>query len=102
MLDASGGDVAKHIKQLTAGGVHHAIECVGLKATVEDAFKMLRRGGTATVVGMIPVGVNIELHGPEFLAEKKIQGSYLGSNASRSMCRASSTSICRAASSSTT
>jgi S-(hydroxymethyl)glutathione dehydrogenase/alcohol dehydrogenase len=41
---------------------------------------MLRRGGTATVLGMIPVGVNIEIHGPEFLQEKKIQGSFLGSN----------------------
>ena len=29
---------------------------------------------------MIPVGTNIELHGPEFLREKKIQGSSMGSN----------------------
>jgi len=32
------------------------------------------------VIGMIPVGVNIELHGPDFLAEKRIQGSTMGSN----------------------
>ena len=41
---------------------------------------MLRNGGTATIIGMIPVGTNIELHGPEFLREKKIQGSTMGSN----------------------
>ena len=29
---------------------------------------------------MIPVGTKIELHGPEFLREKKIQGSTMGSN----------------------
>jgi S-(hydroxymethyl)glutathione dehydrogenase/alcohol dehydrogenase len=41
---------------------------------------MLRRGGTANIIGMIPVGTMVELHGPDFLAEKKIQGSLMGSN----------------------
>ena len=29
---------------------------------------------------MIPVGTHIELHGPEFLMERKMQGSNMGSN----------------------
>ena len=41
---------------------------------------LLRRGGTATIIGMIPVGTMIELHGVEFLSEKKMQGSLMGSN----------------------
>jgi S-(hydroxymethyl)glutathione dehydrogenase/alcohol dehydrogenase len=41
---------------------------------------MLRNGGTATVIGMIPVGTKVELHGVEFLYEKKMQGSNMGSN----------------------
>ena len=41
---------------------------------------MLQNGGTATVIGMIPVGTMIELHGVDFLMEKKIQGSNMGSN----------------------
>ena len=41
---------------------------------------MLRRGGLATVIGMIPVGTMVEFHGPDFLSEKKIQGSNMGSN----------------------
>jgi S-(hydroxymethyl)glutathione dehydrogenase/alcohol dehydrogenase len=41
---------------------------------------MLGRGGTANIIGMIPVGVNIELHGADFLGEKRIQGSLMGSN----------------------
>jgi len=41
---------------------------------------MLGRGGTANIIGMIPVGVSIELHGADFLGEKKIQGSLMGSN----------------------
>jgi S-(hydroxymethyl)glutathione dehydrogenase/alcohol dehydrogenase len=34
----------------------------------------------STLIGMIPVGTKIELHGVEFLAERKIQGSMMGSN----------------------
>ena len=41
---------------------------------------MTRPGGTATVIGMIPVGTNVEIHGPEFLVEKTLQGSNMGSN----------------------
>jgi S-(hydroxymethyl)glutathione dehydrogenase/alcohol dehydrogenase len=51
-----------------------------LKITAEQAFAMLRKGGTATVIGMIPEGENIELPGSELLDEKKIQGSNMGSN----------------------
>ena len=80
VIDASEGDVAKKVRELTGGGVHFSFEAIGLKATTEDAFKMLRRGGTATVIGMIPPGVKIELNGSEFLGEKKIQGSFMGSN----------------------
>jgi S-(hydroxymethyl)glutathione dehydrogenase/alcohol dehydrogenase len=80
VIDASEGDVAKRVRELTRGGVHHAFEAIGLKATAEEAFKMLRRGGTATVIGMISPGVKIELSGVDFLGEKKIQGSFMGSN----------------------
>ncbi len=80
VVNAKDGDPVAQVMELTGGGVHHALEAIGLKATTEQAFKMLARGGTATVIGMIPLGVNIELHGADFLAEKKIQGSLMGSN----------------------
>ena len=73
-------DIAKAVLELTGGGVHHSFEAIGLKATAEASFKMLRRGGTANVIGMIPVGTKIELHGVDFLGERRIQGSYMGSN----------------------
>jgi S-(hydroxymethyl)glutathione dehydrogenase/alcohol dehydrogenase len=80
VIDASTGNVAQQVIEMTGGGVHHAIEAIGLKVTAEQAFAMLRRGGTATIIGMIPVGTMLELHGADFLAEKKIQGSLMGSN----------------------
>ena len=50
------------------------------KVTAEQSFRMLAPGGAATIIGMIPVGTKIELHGPDFLRERKIQGSLMGSN----------------------
>ena len=79
-VDASAGDPVEQVRELTGGGVHYAFEAIGLKVCAEQAFRMLRRGGTATVIGMIPPGEMVQLHGPEFLSEKKIQGSMMGSN----------------------
>jgi S-(hydroxymethyl)glutathione dehydrogenase/alcohol dehydrogenase len=73
-------DPVQAVKDLTGGGVEFSFECLGLKATAEQAFAMLRPGGTATIVGMVPFGVKIELHGYDFLRERKIQGSSMGSN----------------------
>jgi S-(hydroxymethyl)glutathione dehydrogenase/alcohol dehydrogenase len=81
VVNPADGDPVKQVRNLIGGGgVHHAFEAIGLKQTAEDAFRMIRPGGTATIIGMIPVGTKIELHGPEFLREKKIQGSTMGSN----------------------
>ena len=73
-------DPVGSVRELTGGGVHYSFEAIGLAKTAQQAFKMVRRGGTATVIGMIPVGTMVEIHGPEFLGEKKLQGSNMGSN----------------------
>lgn len=74
------GDPVEQVLQMTSGGVDHSFEAIGLKVTVEQAFRMLARGGTCTSIGMIPPGTMIELHGVDFLGEKKIQGSLMGSS----------------------
>ena len=80
VVNAKDCDPVEAVRELTGGGVHYSFEAIGLKVTAEQSFKMLARGGTATIIGMIPVGTNIELHGPEFLMERKLQGSNMGSN----------------------
>jgi S-(hydroxymethyl)glutathione dehydrogenase/alcohol dehydrogenase len=77
---ADGTDVVKEVLEMTKGGVQHSFEAIGLSKTAEQAFNMLRRGGTANVIGMIPVGQTITLMGAAFLGEKRIQGSLMGSN----------------------
>ena len=80
IVDPRNGDVVQQVRDLTNGGVHHSFEVLGRKETAEQAFAMLAPGGTATIVGMIPFGQKIELHGFDFLRERKIQGSSMGSN----------------------
>jgi len=75
-----GPDVVKQVIEMTGGGVHHSFEAIGLAKTAEQSFNMLRRGGTANIIGMIPVGESINLMGAAFLGEKRIQGSLMGSN----------------------
>ena len=80
VVNAADEDPVGAVRELTGGGVHYSFEAIGLKATTEQAFKMIKNGGTATVIGMIPVGTMVDIHGPEFLREKKLQGSSMGSN----------------------
>ncbi len=79
-IDASQTDAVKEVLEMTKGGVHHAFEAIGLSKTAEQAFNMLRRGGTANIIGMIPPGQMVSLMGAAFLGEKRIQGSMMGSN----------------------
>jgi len=80
LVNPKDGDPVAQVMELTGAGVDHAIECLGLKRTAEQCFEMLRVGGTATIVGMVPFGEKIELHGFDFLRERRIQGSSMGSN----------------------
>jgi S-(hydroxymethyl)glutathione dehydrogenase / alcohol dehydrogenase len=80
-VDASSSDPVDEIRKLTDGaGVDYSFEAIGLKKVAEQAFVALKPGGTATVIGMIPVGQKVELDGYMFLTERKLQGSNMGSN----------------------
>ncbi len=80
VLAGEGNPVAA-VHELTSGGVDYAFEAIGLKATAEQTYQMIKKGGTAVLVGVVPIGVNIEI--PAFdvvLNEKKLIGSMMGSN----------------------
>ena len=80
-VNPSDGDPVAQVQALTGGGVDYSFECIGLKATAEQAFDMIRAGGLATIIGMIPPGVNLEISGVDlFMSAKRMQGSLMGSN----------------------
>ena len=77
-------DAVAAIHEMTGGGVDYAFECIGLKATCEQAWSASRLGGTTVIVGMMPFGEKIEIPGYEvFMMEKRLQGSLMGSNSFR-------------------
>lgn len=80
IVNPSDGDPVAQVKEITDGGVHYSFEAVGLKVTAEQSFKMLRSGGQATVIGLIPVGTMIEIHGADLIMERTLTGSNMGSN----------------------
>jgi S-(hydroxymethyl)glutathione dehydrogenase/alcohol dehydrogenase len=79
-VDASSRDPVQAIRDLTGGGADYTFEAIGLKLAAEQAYEALRPGGTATVIGMIPVGQKVEIDGPTLLQSKKLQGCSMGSN----------------------
>lgn len=81
VVNAREVDPVETVRELTDGGSHHSFEAVGTGPTAAQAFAMLRPGGVATVLGMIPDEHSIPLRGSElFLQEKTLRGSFMGSN----------------------
>jgi S-(hydroxymethyl)glutathione dehydrogenase/alcohol dehydrogenase len=80
VVDASTCDPVEAVKEMTGGGVEYSFEALGVKQTSEQAFRMLRQSGVATIIGMVPEGQMLEIHGADLLDDKRLQGSNMGSN----------------------
>ena len=79
-IDATSDTAADEVVAITKGGVHHAIEAVGRPQSAATAVKVLRRGGTATILGMMPIGEKVGLSAMDLLADKTLQGALMGRN----------------------
>ena len=79
-VDALANDAAASIVEMTGGGVDHAIEAVGRPASAALAVGSLRRGGTATILGMMPLTEKVGLSAIDLLSGKKLQGAIMGMN----------------------
>jgi S-(hydroxymethyl)glutathione dehydrogenase/alcohol dehydrogenase len=81
VVNAAEGNPVPPIVAMTSGGVDYAFEAIGTPATVRQAVRMTRKGGTTVMVGVVPVGTNVELPGADIvLREKTILGCMMGSN----------------------
>ena len=80
VVDALADDAAAQIQELTKGGVDHAIEAVGRPASGTLAVKSLKRGGTATILGLMPLPPSVGLSAMDLLSGKKLQGAIMGGN----------------------
>ena len=79
-IDALADDAAKQIIALSDGGVDWGIEAVGRQASADLAVASLRRGGTAVILGMMPLDCKVGLGAMDLLGGKKLMGAIMGMN----------------------
>ncbi len=80
-IDATDGDPVAAVHELTGGGADFVFECIGLVPTVQQSVAMTGRGGTTVLVGVVPMTELVPISTADLtLQEKKVTGSYMGSN----------------------
>ena len=80
VVDGTEGDVVEQVMALTNGrGVDHALECIGLKQTIEEGFRHARQGRDSKPSSARRGSIlKVELPALAFLREKQVQGSMMG------------------------
>ena len=77
---AAGEGTVEQIRELTHGGVAHAIETVGSAAVLAQAYAATRRGGSTVTVGLPHPSQQLSIPAVSLVAEERtLKGSYLGS-----------------------
>ena len=80
LLASVGEDVSKNLKKLTGGGPDYAFECVGSGELAATAYRAIRRGGLAVVVGVAKASDSTAVRTMTLpFEEKTLTGSYFGS-----------------------
>ncbi len=80
-IDAKDDDPVAAVHELTGGGADFVFECIGLVPTVQQSIAMTGRGGTTVLVGVVPMTELVPISASDLtLQEKKVTGSYMGSN----------------------
>ena len=73
-------DPVKELKKLTGGGPDYAFECVGSGELAATAYRAIRRGGLAVVVGVAKPSDSTSVRTMTLpFEEKTLTGSYFGS-----------------------
>jgi S-(hydroxymethyl)glutathione dehydrogenase/alcohol dehydrogenase len=80
-INSQSSDACARVAELLPlkGGVDHAFEAVGLSETAQLAFRVTRRAGAVTLIGLPADGATVEFPAVEFLVEKRVQGTTMGS-----------------------
>ena len=79
-INAGHPDAVARLRDMTNGGVDHALEMVGAAKALEFAYAVTRRGGTTTTVGLpAPTATFVAPIGQMVVEERTVKGSYMGS-----------------------
>ncbi|MDB5986820.1 MAG: alcohol dehydrogenase [Nevskia sp.] len=79
-INARDNDVVAAIKDMTGGGVQHALETVGSESVLAQAYSATRRGGTTVTAGLPHPQRMFSVPAVSLVAEERtVKGSYMGS-----------------------
>lgn len=81
LVNASREDAVQAVMNLTGGrGADYAFLTVGSQRAIAQGFGMIRKRGTAVIIGLVPEGTVVPLPLNLFaLTERRVVGSFLGS-----------------------
>lgn len=80
-LKADAGDTVARVRELSAGGVNHAFEVIGLVPTSQQAVQMVRNGGGAYLIGLHRPGVEMAVQGLDLIVRQvSVRGVFMGSS----------------------
>ncbi len=80
IVDSSRDEPVEAIAEISRGGVDYAFDAVGNTMLLAKCFDALAPRGLAVLVGSIGPGVPLEIEARGLLSEKRLTGSFMGSN----------------------
>jgi alcohol dehydrogenase len=79
-VNAHHDDAVAAVREITGGGVDHAIESVGSETVLAQAYAATRRGGLTMTLGLPAPGRQFSVPAVSLVAEERtVKGSYMGS-----------------------
>lgn len=79
-VNAREQDANAAVREITQYGIDWAFEVIGNPRTIEQAWELIRPGGSVVVVGLPPKNSRVSLPAFEFISEKNIRGCFYGSS----------------------
>jgi S-(hydroxymethyl)glutathione dehydrogenase/alcohol dehydrogenase len=84
VINSAKEDPIAKVMDITGGiGADYSFEALGKSQTATTCFKLIRRGGTAVIVGIPSLDDNLTLPLMEFLGGKSLLGTYYGAGDAR-------------------
>lgn len=79
-IDPTAEGALEQVRDLTGGGVRHAVELAGTVPALNFGYAALRAGGTLTSAGLTAAKAELTIPPYDLVSsEKRVQGSYMGS-----------------------
>ena len=80
VVHAGKDDPVAAVRDLSAGGVEYAFECVGSESVLMQAYRATRRGGTTVTIGLPAPDRQFTVPAVSLVVEERtVKGSYMGS-----------------------